>query len=102
MDPKKIRAIEHWPTPTSVTNIRPFSGLHGYYQKFIENFSRITFPVTALQKKENKFLWTTKCDIFQKLTHLLMTTPIVRIVDPNGYFVVCMDGSKEGLKGVLL
>ena len=59
--------------------------------------------MTALQKKANKFLWTTKCEeFFQKLKQLLMTAPILRIVDPYGDFIVCMDVSKEGLGGVLL
>ena len=62
MDPKMIRAIEDWPTPTSVTDIRSFLGLAGYYRKFIEKFSRIACPMTALKKKENKFLRTTKCE----------------------------------------
>ena len=30
-----------------------------------------------------------------------MTTPILKIVDPNKDFVVCTDASKEGLGGVL-
>ena len=38
MDPKNIRAIKDWPTPTSVTDIRSFLGLSGYYLKFIEKF----------------------------------------------------------------
>ena len=59
--------------------------------------------MTALQKKANKFLWTTKCEeIFQKVKDLLTTTPILWIADPDGDFVVCMDASKEGLGGVLL
>ena len=59
--------------------------------------------MTALQKKENKFLWTTKCEeSFQKLKNILMTTPILWIADPNGNFIVCTDASKEGLRGVLL
>ena len=41
VDSKNIKAIEDWPTPTSVTNIRSFFGLARYYRKFIENFSRI-------------------------------------------------------------
>ena len=41
-------------------------------------------------------------ECFQKLKQLLMTTPVLRIVDPSGYFIVCMDESKEGLGGVLL
>ena len=31
-----------------------------------------------------------------------MTTPVLRIVDPDGDFIVCMDASKEGIGGVLL
>ena len=56
IDPKNIKDIKDWPTPTSVTNIRSFLGLAGYYQKFIENFSRIAIPMTALQKKASKLL----------------------------------------------
>ena len=87
----------------SITDITSFLGLAGYYWKLIENFLRITCPMTALQKKANKFLWTTKCEeSFQNLKKLLMTTLILRIVNPDGDFVFCMDASKEGFGGVLL
>ena len=103
MDPEKIRSIKDWPTPTSVTEIRSFLGLTGYYRNFIENFSRITCPMTALQKKTNKFLWTDKCEeSFQNLKQLLMTAPLLWIEDLDEDFVVCMDASKEGLGGFLL
>ena len=59
--------------------------------------------MNALQKKENKFLWTTKWEeIFQMVKQLLMTAPILWIADPDGDFIVCMDASKERLGGVLL
>ena len=103
MDVKKIKAIEDWPTPTSVTDIRYFLGLSSYYWKFIENFSIISCPMTALEKKANKFLWMTKCEeIFQKLKQVLTMTLILRIANPDGDFVVCMDARKGGLRGVLL
>ena len=103
VDPKKIQAIKDYPTLTSVTNIRSFLGLAGYYRNFIENFSRITCPMMALQKKANKFLWIDKCEeSFQKLKHLLMTALVLRITDPDGDFVVCTDASKKGLGGFLL
>ena len=103
MDLENIKAIEEWPTPTSVTDIRSFLGLSGYYQKFIENFSRIACPMITLQKKENNFLWMTKCEeSFQKLKQVLTTSSILQIVDPNGDFIVCMDASKEGMGRVIL
>ena len=102
MDPKNIRSIEYWPTPTSVTDIMFFLGLAGYYRNIIENFLIIACPMTALQKKENKFLWMTKCEeSFQNIKHILMTAPILRCVDPNGDFIVCTDARKEGLEPVL-
>jgi hypothetical protein len=33
-------------------------GLAGYYRRFIKGFSKIGFPIPALQKKGNKFMWT--------------------------------------------
>ena len=103
MDLKNIWAVKDWTTPTSVTDIRSFLGLARYYQNFIENFLRIAFPMTTLQKKESKFLWTAKCEeSFQNVKHLLMTEPLLWIADPDGDFIFCMDASKEGLGGVLL
>jgi hypothetical protein len=32
---------------------------------------------------------------------LLTSAPILNIIDPNEYFVVCIDACKEGLGGVL-
>ncbi|KAH9295573.1 hypothetical protein KI387_039161, partial [Taxus chinensis] len=32
VDPSKIRAIMDWPAPTSVTEVRSFMGLAGYYR----------------------------------------------------------------------
>ena len=101
MDPKKIKSIEDWPTPTSVTDIRSFLRLADYYRKFIESFLRIACPMNALKNKENKSLWKTKCEeSFQILKQLLTTAPILQFADLNGDFVVFIDASKEGLGGV--
>ena len=68
MDLENIKAIKDWPTPISVTDIRSFLGIAIYYQNFIENFARIAFPMTALQKKASNFLWNAKCEeSFQNL-----------------------------------
>jgi hypothetical protein len=77
-------------------------GLAGYYRRFIVRFSRISHPITSLQRKEKKFQWTEKCEkSFQRLKQLLTGAPILRISDPNGYFRVCIDACKEGMGGFL-
>ena len=74
VDPKKIKAIEDWPVPKDVMDVRSFMGITGYYRRFIEGFSKIANPITSLQKKGNKFDWNKKCkDSFKKLKTLLTT-----------------------------
>jgi hypothetical protein len=103
VDPNKIRSIMEWPTPKDISDIRSFMGLVGYYRRFIKGFSKIGFPITALQKKRVKFLWTPKCEErFQTLKHLLTHALILKIVDPETDFLMCNDACKEGLGGVLM
>ena len=102
MDPGKIKAIEDWPVPKDVTDVQSFMGITGYYRRFIEGFSRIENLITSLQKKGNKFDWNQKCeDSFKKLKTLLTSALILRIVDPNKYFIVCTNACNDGLGGVL-
>jgi hypothetical protein len=102
VDPEKVGAIREWSVPRNVVEFRSFMGLVGYYIRFIIGFLRIAHCITSLQRKEKKFHWTEECEkSFQRLKHLLTSTPILRIADPNMDFVVCTDACKEGLGGVL-
>nr|GEX01110.1 putative reverse transcriptase domain-containing protein [Tanacetum cinerariifolium] len=57
MDPTKVEAITKWPRPTSVTEVRSFLGLAGYYRRFVEGFLRLALPLTKLMRKGEKFVW---------------------------------------------
>jgi hypothetical protein len=41
VDPGKVETVCNWQQPTNVSDIRSFLGLAGYYQRFIEGFSKI-------------------------------------------------------------
>ena len=102
MDPDKIQVIIDWHVPKEVTDVRSFMGIIGYYSKFFEGFSKITNPITSLQKKGKKFVWDKKCkEGFNKLKGLLTTASILKIADPNKDFIVCTDACNKGLGGVL-
>ncbi|MCI47673.1 retrotransposon protein, partial [Trifolium medium] len=48
VDPAKVEAMLQWSTPESVSEIRSFLGLTGYYRRFIEGFSKLAMPLTQL------------------------------------------------------
>ncbi|GJR77367.1 hypothetical protein Tco_0089732 [Tanacetum coccineum] len=54
--PSKVEAITKWPRPTTVTKVRSFLGLAGYYRRFVEGFSRLALPLTQLMRKGEKFV----------------------------------------------
>jgi hypothetical protein len=62
VDPSKVQDVLSWKAPTSVGDIQSFLGLAGYYQRFIEEFSKISKPMTELLEKEKKFKWTPACE----------------------------------------
>jgi hypothetical protein len=61
VDPAKVNEIMEWSVPTTVTEIRSFLGLAGYYRRFIEGFSKIAKPMTSLLEKGREFKWDEKC-----------------------------------------
>jgi hypothetical protein len=66
LDPEKIEAIREWLAPKNVIEFISFMGIDGYYRRFIVGLSRISHPITSLQRKEKKFQWTEECEkIFQ-------------------------------------
>jgi len=46
VDPKKVEVILKWKHFTKMIEIQSFLGLVGYYQRFIEGFSKIASSIT--------------------------------------------------------
>ncbi|KAL5015557.1 hypothetical protein ScPMuIL_007359, partial [Solemya velum] len=54
----KVESIIDFPTPRGKRELMRFLGMAGYYRKFCQNFSVIAAPLTALLKKNVKFVWS--------------------------------------------
>ena len=103
VDPSKVEAVLQWETLKSVTEIKSFLGLAGYYRRFIEGFSKLALPLTQLTCKGKTFIWDIQCEeSFVELKKRLTTTPILILPNPEESFVVYCDASKLGLGGVLM
>ncbi|XP_028802073.1 uncharacterized protein LOC114757247 [Neltuma alba] len=103
VDPSKVEAVLNWEQPKTVTEIRSFLGLAGYYRRFIKDFSRIAQPLTKLTRMNQQFVWDDKCEAsFQELKRRSTSTPVLIIPDPTLPYVVYTDASKQGLGCVLM
>ncbi|GJS20235.1 putative reverse transcriptase domain-containing protein [Tanacetum coccineum] len=103
MDPSKVEAITKWPRPTTVTEVRSFLGLAGYYRRFVEGFSRLALPLTQLMRKGEKFVWTDeRQESFEELKRRLVSAPILTLPSGSGGFQIYSDASKKGLGYVLI
>jgi hypothetical protein len=103
VDPSKVKAVSKWKQPSNVSEVRSFLGMAGYYRRFIKGFSSIARPMTELLKKDNKFMWTPKCEeSFQIIKKKLTTAPVLTLPDIHQSFVIFCDASRQGLGCVLM
>nr|CAH66095.1 OSIGBa0114I04.2 [Oryza sativa] len=103
VDPSNVESVTNWKQPKTVSEIRSFLGLAGYYRRFIENFSKIAKPMTRLLQKDVKYKWSEECEqSFQELKNRLISAPILILPDPKKGSQVYCDASKLGLGCVLM
>ncbi|KAK1649006.1 hypothetical protein QYE76_066811 [Lolium multiflorum] len=103
VDPAKIEAIESWPQPKTVTQVRSFLGLAGFYRRFVKDFGSIAAPLNELTKKDVPFVWgDAQQEAFVILKDKLTHAPLLQLPDFNKTFELECDASGIGLGGVLL
>jgi hypothetical protein len=103
MDPKKLLAVANYPTLTTVTDIRAFLGLTGYYQYFIEGYSKLAQPLLDLMKKAEAWHWDKAQEqAFMDLKTWMCHAPVLTQPDFDRKFYVQMDTSGYGMGAVLL
>ncbi|KAK1616605.1 hypothetical protein QYE76_022122 [Lolium multiflorum] len=96
--PAKIEAIESWPQPKTVTQVRSFLGLAGFYRRFVKYFGSIAAPLNELTKKDVPFVWgDAQQEAFMILKDKLTHAPLLQLPDFNNTFELECDASGIGL-----
>ena len=96
MDPKKIKVIRGWPSPTTVHEVRQFIGLCGFYQQFVEGFQAVAAPLTAMFKADFEWEWTAVHQAsFDKLKQAMINATHLIAIDPRQPYHLYTDALKD-------
>ena len=110
--PSKLGAIQDWPRPTNVQEVRQFLGLASYYRRFVREFARFAAPLQDLlrtgdellhRQKKRPIPWTAGAESsFQLLKRKLIEAPVLAQPDVHQLFRIETDASEWALGCVLL
>ena len=103
VDPNEVEAVFKWTRPTTITEVRSFLGLAGYYRRFVQDFAKIAAPLMQLTWKGVPFVWIEDLETnFQDLKDKLVIAPVLIMLDSTRSYVIYRDASKKGLGCVLM
>jgi hypothetical protein len=117
-DPAKVQAVNDWPLPRSMYELRSFLGMANYFRRFIKDYAAIACPLTQLTKGgektdrkgrllqwgklsepeaarvEQEFTarWSSECtEAFKKLKAALVCAPVLVLPDFDKPFTLICD-----------
>lgn len=105
---KKIEAINQFPEPKNLKELRGFLGMMGYYRRFVKDFAKIAKPMTNLLRGERSPASNKRISLndkekqcFQKMKSLLSSSDILIYPDFNKPFILTTDASDFAIGAVL-
>jgi hypothetical protein len=101
--PDKISAVQQWPQPKNVSDVRSFLGLANFYRRFVKDYSRIALPLTELTRETTTpWKWGAEQQAaFDALKAALCSPPVLLVPDQSKPFVLNTDACKFAIGATL-
>ncbi|CEP09093.1 hypothetical protein [Parasitella parasitica] len=96
---RKVTAVQSWPIPTNIQQVRQFCGLSQHHKRFIPKYAGIVSSLTDLtagsDPKTRPIIWTPECQqSFDQLKAFLMcSAPVLSTPDMDKPFRIECDSS---------
>ena len=56
MSAAKVEEVQNWATLRKVKDVQEFLGFANFYRRFLQDFTKLAVPMTALTKKDEPWL----------------------------------------------
>jgi hypothetical protein len=102
-DPKKVAAVQDWPVPTDIHQLRSFLGLTNYFRRFIQGYASLTRPLVELTRATVPYAWgEAQQRAFEQVKFCLLSAPVLVMPDWSKPFTVTCDASGFASGAVLM
>ena len=103
-DPSRVKAIQTWPIPTTVSEVRAFLGTCGVLRIFIRNYTLIARPLIQLTRKDEPFeIGPDQLQAIETLKREITTSPALRPIDyeSDQPVILAVDSCMNGVGYIL-
>jgi len=103
-DPARVKAIQNWPIPTNVSEVRAFLGTCGVLRIFIKGYTLVARPLIQLTRKDEPFeIGPAQMESFEQLKSLVANSPALRPLDYKSErpVILAVDSCANGVGYIL-
>ena len=100
-NPSKTAAMDKYPPPNNVQELKQFIGFASYYRCFILKFTEIVSPLHRLTQKSVQYAWTDDCQKALEELNRFSRAPVLAFPIFDVPFRLYTDASDYGIGAVL-